>query len=540
MAFSIENLFAYELIDSRGNPTVACIAKVAKGKFLSKKSFTAKVLVPSGASTGAKEALELRDGDSSRFGGKGVKKAVHYINYVLGPSLIENDVNPADQAELDRFLMDLDGTENKSRYGANTILAVSLSVAKAVAKAKGLPFYQYVAELSGNPKVRKYVLPLPMVNVINGGAHSDNSLDFQEFMFVPVGASSMHEAVRISAECFHALAKYLKSKGLSTAKGDEGGFAPNFNSNEEALNAMLIAIANAGYKAGVIHGHVAIALDCAASELYDSNTKLYKFKKMIKAGCLSEEAGTKGTVQMIDYYVDLVEKYPIISIEDPLAEDDYEGFALLQKRIGKKVQIVGDDLYCTNPELTQMGIEKGLSNSVLIKVNQIGTLSETLNTMSLAKKAGWSCIISHRSGETEDTTIADIAVGTAAGQIKTGSFSRSERIAKYNRLLEIEIDLTSVNSTFYGLYSLFSLDFNNTELFKAKSYMVNERTGEVKCEVLKAELDQSFNKTSQIFDGVSAGVNPSEESEIKSMEAQKIEDDQEGEDKKKKSRFSKS
>ncbi|AFO52268.1 enolase [Candidatus Mycoplasma haematolamae str. Purdue] len=490
MGFQIENLFAYELIDSRGNPTVSCIAKVSKGGFLGKKFFTAKVMVPSGASTGAKEALELRDQDSSRYLGKGVKKSVHYINYVLGPSLIESNVNPADQAELDQFLIDLDGTDNKSRYGANTILAVSLAVAKAMAKAKGLTFYQYIAELSGNPKVSRYVLPLPMVNVINGGAHSDNTLDFQEFMFVPVGASSMHEAIRISAECFHNLAKYLNEKGMSTAKGDEGGFAPNLNSTEEALNAMMVAVERAGYKPGVIHGHVAFALDCAASELFDKNTGNYVFKKMIKAGLASQEAGTKSTAQMIDYYVELIGKYPIISIEDPLSEDDLEGFAILQKRIGNKVQIVGDDLYCTNPELTQMGIEKQLSNSVLIKVNQIGTLSETLKTMQLAKSAGWSCIVSHRSGETEDTTIADIAVGTAAGQIKTGSFSRSERIAKYNRLAEIEIELTSAKSTFYGLYSLFSLDFNNTELFKAKRYLVNEQSGEVRSEEVESSPEQ--------------------------------------------------
>ncbi|AFN65039.1 enolase [Mycoplasma wenyonii str. Massachusetts] len=493
MSFNIENLFAYELIDSRGNPTVACIAKVSKGKFVGKKSYTAKVLVPSGASTGAREALELRDEDPSRFGGKGVKKAVHYINYVLGPSLIENNVNPANQAELDQFLIDLDGTDNKSKYGANSILAVSLSISKAIAKAKGIPYYQYVSELAGNVGISKFTLPLPMVNVINGGAHSDNTLDFQEFMIVPVGASSMHEAIRISAECFHSLAKYLKEKGLSTAKGDEGGFAPNLNSTEEALNALLVSIEKAGYRPGVVHGHVAIALDCAASELYDRETKLYRFKKAIKAGLLSSEAGTRTSEQMVDYYVELVNKYPIISIEDPLAEGDFEGFSLLQKKIGKQVQIVGDDLYCTNPELTQMGIEKGLSNAVLIKVNQIGTLTETLKTMQLAKGAGWSCIVSHRSGETEDTTIADIAVGTSAGQIKTGSFSRSERTAKYNRLAEIEIELTTSSSTFYGLYSLFSLDFNNTELFKPKRYLVNE-SGEVKTEEITPEQLASAKK----------------------------------------------
>lgn len=479
MGFNIENLFAYELIDSRGNPTVACVAKISKGRFWGKKQFTAKVLVPSGASTGAREALELRDEDPARFNGKGVKKAVHYINYVLGPSLIENNINPANQTELDQFLIDLDGTDNKSKYGANSILAVSLSIAKAVAKAKGMPFYQYVSELSGSVGASKFTLPLPMVNVINGGAHSDNTLDFQEFMIVPVGASSMHEAIRISAECFHSLSKYLKEKGLSTAKGDEGGFAPNFNTTEEALNALLVAISRAGYQPGVIHGHVAIALDCAASELYDRETQQYRFKKAIEAGLISKDGGTKTSAQMVDYYVELVNKYPIISIEDPLAEGDFDGFALLQQKIGNKVQIVGDDLYCTNPELTQVGIEKGLSNAVLIKVNQIGTLTETLKTMQLAKNAGWSCIVSHRSGETEDTTIADISVGTSAGQIKTGSFSRSERTAKYNRLAEIEIELTTSNSSFYGLYSLFSLNFNNSELFKPKRYSVKEDTGEV-------------------------------------------------------------
>lgn len=321
MAFKIENVFAYEVLDSRGNPTVACIAKISSG-VLSKTFFSAKAMVPSGASTGEKEALELRDNDEGRFGGKGVKKAVHFINYVMAHSLIENNLDPSKQQELDNFLIDLDGTENKGRYGANAILAVSLSIAKAVAKAKGLPFYQYVASLMGNAYPSKFILPLPMVNVINGGAHADNIIDFQEFMFMPVGATSMHEAVRISAECFHSLQKILKKKGLNTNKGDEGGFAPDLNSVEEVLDIMVAAIENAGYKPGLINGHVGIALDVAASELYDEESKRYKFRKAIKANPKLEDEYVKTTNQMIDYYESLLDKYPIVSIEDPLDEND--------------------------------------------------------------------------------------------------------------------------------------------------------------------------------------------------------------------------
>ncbi|GCE63330.1 phosphopyruvate hydratase [Candidatus Mycoplasma haematohominis] len=468
MAFKIENIFAYEILDSRGNPTVACIAKVSTG-LLSKSFFSAKAMVPSGASTGEKEAIELRDGDSGRFDGKGVKRAVHYVNYVIATSLIENNIDPSKQQELDSFLIDLDGTENKGRYGANAILAVSLAVAKAVAKAKGMPFYQYIASLMGNAYPSRFILPLPMVNVINGGAHADNTIDFQEFMFMPVGAASMHEAVRISAECFHALQKSLKEKGLNTNKGDEGGFAPNLGSVEEVLDIMISSIERAGYRPGLINGQVAIALDVAASEFYDEETKLYKFRKAIKARPELEDSLVKTTAQMIDYYEELIEKYPIVSIEDPLDENDWDGFVLLMERLGRKLQIVGDDLFCTNPKITQEGVDRRVANAVLVKMNQIGTISETLKTIQIAKNAGWACILSHRSGETEDTSIADIAVGTSAGQIKTGSTSRSERIAKYNRLLEIEIELTTSNSVFYGLNSLFSLDFNEAELFKSRS-----------------------------------------------------------------------
>lgn len=483
MFLKINNVFAYEVLDSRGNPTIACIAKISSG-LVGKVFFSAKAMVPSGASTGEKEALELRDNDKTRYLGKGVKKAVHYINYVIAPSLIENGINPAKQSELDQFLIDLDGTEDKSRYGANAILAVSLSIAKAVAKAKKMPFYQYIASLIGNAHPSKFILPLPMVNVINGGAHADNTIDFQEFMFMPVGASSIHESIRISSECFHHLAALLKEKGLNTAKGDEGGFAPNLASAEEALTYMMMAIERAGYKPGVLGSQVALALDCAASELYDKVKKVYKFKKMIAAGLISESKGTKTTSQMIDYYSELIEKFPIISIEDPLDESDWDGFFELNQRLGGKIQIVGDDLYCTNPKITQEGVEKLLTNSVLIKINQIGTLSETLKTIQIAKNAGWTCILSHRSGETEDTSIADIAVGTSAGQIKTGSMSRSERIAKYNRLLEIEIELTAANSIFYGLYSLFALDFNNHELFKTKNYLIDHNKATVDVEIL--------------------------------------------------------
>lgn len=387
MAFKIENIFAYEVLDSRGNPTVACIAKISSG-VLSKTFFSAKAMVPSGASTGEKEALELRDEDEGRFGGKGVKKAVHYVNYVIAHSLIENNIDPAKQQELDNFLIDLDGTENKGRYGANAILAVSLSIAKAVAKAKGLPFYQYIASLMGNAYPSKFILPLPMVNVINGGAHADNTIDFQEFMFMPVGATSMHEAVRISAECFHSLQKILKKKGLNTNKGDEGGFAPDLNSVEEVLDVMVAAIENAGYKPGLINGHVGIALDVAASELYDDESRRYKFRKAIKANPKLEDDYVKTTNQMIDYYESLINKYPIISIEDPLDENDWEGFILMMERLGKAVQIVGDDLFCTNPKITQEGVDRKVANAVLVKMNQIGTLSETLKTIQIAKNAG--------------------------------------------------------------------------------------------------------------------------------------------------------
>lgn len=468
MAFRIENIFAYEILDSRGNPTVACIAKISTG-LLTKTFFSAKAMVPSGASTGEKEALELRDGDAGRFGGKGVKKAVHYVNYVIAPSLIENNIDPSKQQELDSFLIDLDGTENKGRYGANAILSVSLSIAKAVAKAKGMPFYQYIASLMGNAYPSKFILPLPMVNVINGGAHADNTIDFQEFMFMPVGATSMHEAVRISAECFHSLQKSLKERGLNTNKGDEGGFAPNLGSVEEVLDVMIESIERAGYSAGLINGQVAIAMDVAASEFYDEDTNTYRFKKAIRANPELESSLIKTTAQMIDYYEELIEKYPIVSIEDPLDENDWDGFVELMERLGNKLQIVGDDLFCTNPKVTQDGVDRRVANAVLVKMNQIGTVSETLRTIQIAKNAGWACILSHRSGETEDTSIADIAVGTASGQIKTGSTSRSERVAKYNRLLEIEIELSTANSVFYGLNSLFSLDFSAVDLFRSRS-----------------------------------------------------------------------
>lgn len=388
MSYKIENIFAYEVLDSRGNPTVACVAKVSVGR-ITKSFFSAKSIVPSGASTGEREALELRDGDAGRYLGRGVKKAVHYVNYVIAPALIDENIDPSKQDRLDSFLIELDGTDSKSRYGANAILSVSLAVAKAMAKAKRVPFYQYIASLSGNSNPSRFILPLPMVNVINGGAHADNTIDFQEFMFMPVGASSMHEAVRISAECFHSLQKCLKDKGFNTNKGDEGGFAPDLKSVEEALDFMITAIEKAGYKPGVDRqGQVAIALDVAASELYDRDRGVYVFKKMLKAGLMSESEAVKTTDQMISYYSELLDKYPIISIEDPLDERDWDGFAVMNEKLGKKVQIVGDDLFCTNPAITQEGIDSKVANAVLVKMNQIGTVTETLKTIQLAKNAG--------------------------------------------------------------------------------------------------------------------------------------------------------
>ncbi|XQP55660.1 MAG: phosphopyruvate hydratase [Mycoplasmoidaceae bacterium] len=448
---TIKAINAYEVLDSRGFPTIACTVTLTSG-------VKGKAMVPSGASTGQKEALELRDGDKKRFNGKGVLKAINNVNRIIGPQLIGK--NAGKQKEIDDFMIKLDGTNGKTKLGANAILAVSLAVAKASARASKVPLYHYIRSLVKECKTNEeYKLPVPMLNVINGGAHADNTIDFQEFMFMPIGAKNIREAVQMSSECFHALGKLLKDKGLSTSKGDEGGYAPLLKSAEEALDIMVEAIKAAGYKSGT-NQQVAIALDCAASELYDEQTKTYTFKKALANNILPKDKATLTTDQMINYLVELTKKYPIISIEDGLAETDWEGFAKLTALIGNKVQIVGDDLYCTNPNLTQEGLTKKATNAVLIKPNQIGSLSETIQTIQLARHSGWAAVVSHRSGETEDTFIADLAVALNCGQIKTGSMSRSERICKYNRLMEIEDEL-SLRGTYDGVKTFKNLGGTN-------------------------------------------------------------------------------
>lgn len=427
----IASVYAYEVLDSRGFPTVAC-------KVVLRNGIVGKAMVPSGASTGEREALELRDGDKKRYGGKGTLKAVNNVNNIIALALIDKD--PTKQKEIDDIMLKLDGTKSKTKLGANAILSVSLAVAHAAANSLKKPLYQYIRKniLEDNSEI--YEMPVPMLNVINGGAHADNTLDFQEFMFVPVSAKSIHQACQMASECFHALQKILKDRGDSTGKGDEGGFAPNLKTAEEALELMSAAVKAAGYHVGV-NKDVAFALDVAASELYDPNTKKYVFKKALDAKVWDNQKAVKTTDQMVNYLKELVTKYPIISIEDGLSENDWEGFKKLKKEIGNKVQIVGDDVFCTNPRILEQGIEQNIANAILIKLNQIGSLSETIETIKIAKKAGWNNVISHRSGETEDTTIADLAVALNAGQIKTGSMSRSERICKYNRLMEIENEL---------------------------------------------------------------------------------------------------
>jgi enolase len=382
-------------------------------------------IVPSGASTGEREALELRDNDKSRFLGKGVLKAVENVNEVIAEAIIGMDVT--DQNGIDRLMIELDGTHDKSKLGANAILGVSMAVARAAADYYGLPLYKYLGGFNAK------VLPVPMMNVINGGAHSDAAIDFQEYMIMPVGATSVKEAIRMGAETFHALKKVLKGRGQVTSVGDEGGFAPNLANNEEPLQVIVEAIKAAGYEPGK---DIALAMDVAASEFYDAEKKVYFLKKSTKE--------TKTTDQMVDYYEYLVGKYPIVSIEDGLGERDWDGWKKLTDRLGKKVQIVGDDLFVTNPAILKEGIDKGIGNSILIKVNQIGTLTETFDAMELAKRNNYTCVVSHRSGESEDTTIADIAVAFNAGQIKTGSMSRTDRIAKYNQLIRIEDELGTV------------------------------------------------------------------------------------------------
>lgn len=409
----IDHIQAREILDSRGNPTVEADVIVVGGVM-------GRAAVPSGASTGEHEAVELRDGDPKRFGGKGVLKAVNNVNDVIAHALRGKDA--LDQAAIDRALIELDGSPNKSNLGANALLAVSLATARAAAGYRKLPLYRYL----GGPEAR--TLPVPMMNIINGGAHADNNVDFQEFMIVPVGAERFSEALRMGAEIFHTLKSVLKKKGYSTSVGDEGGFAPNLKSNEEAIETILEAIAQAGYQTGT---DVLLALDPAASEFYDGGS--YVFKKSDGRKLSSE--------QMVSFWKHWADKYPIVSIEDGMAENDWDGWKALTEAIGQRVQLVGDDLFVTNTKFLRKGIELGVANSILIKVNQIGTLTETLECIELAKSNGRTAVISHRSGETEDSFIADLAVATNAGQIKTGSLSRSDRIAKYNQLLRIEEEL---------------------------------------------------------------------------------------------------
>jgi enolase 1/2/3 len=415
----ITRVHGREILDSRGNPTVE--VDVTAGAAFGRAG------VPSGASTGEREALELRDGDKSRYLGKGVRKAIAHVNGEIAEALTGTEL---DQRAIDQTLIALDGTPAKSRLGANALLGVSMAAARAAAVAEDRPLYEHLARLSGRPAGGTYVLPVPMMNILNGGAHADSSVDLQEFMVMPVGAPTFGEALRAGAEIFHALRAILKKAGHSTGVGDEGGFAPNLRSNREALDIVLEAIAKAGYSAGE---NIFIALDVASSELWDNGK--YVFKK-------SGEP-TRTSAQMVELWTDWVRQYPIVSIEDGLAEGDWDGWKVLTRALGERVQLVGDDVFVTNPEILKQGIADGVANALLVKLNQIGTVSETLDAIAMARSAGYGTIISHRSGETEDSTIADLAVGTSAGQIKTGSASRSDRVAKYNQLLRIEEELGS-------------------------------------------------------------------------------------------------
>lgn len=424
---TIVDVFAREIMDSRGNPTVEVDVILDDGTL-------GRAAVPSGASTGAYEAVELRDGDKKRYLGKGVLKAVQNVNEIIAPELI--GMEAMDQVAIDKLMIELDGTPNKGKLGANAILGVSMAVAKAAAAAANMPLYQYLGGFNTKE------LPVPMMNILNGGKHADNNVDIQEFMVMPIGAESFAQALRMCAEVYHSLKGVLKSRGLNTAIGDEGGFAPNLASNEQAIEVIIEAITKAGYKPGE---EIAIALDVAASEIYKDG----KYN-------LEGEGVVKTAAEMVEYYAGLVEKYPIVSIEDGMSEDDWEGWAILTERLGDKIQLVGDDLFVTNTERLSNGIAKGVANSILIKVNQIGTLTETFDTIEMAKRAGYTCVISHRSGETEDATIADIAVAVNAGQIKTGAPARTDRVAKYNQLLRIEEQLEDVaqyrgKAVFYNL-----------------------------------------------------------------------------------------
>ncbi|MFI3211822.1 MAG: phosphopyruvate hydratase [Eubacteriales bacterium] len=420
----ITNVYAREVMDSRGNPTVEVEVTTQSGAF-------GRAIVPSGASTGEREALELRDGDKSRFLGKGVLKAVSNVNEKIAEAIIGMDVT--DQNGVDQKMFDLDGTKDKSNLGANAVLGVSMATAIAASDYYGMPLYKYLGGFNGK------TLPVPMMNVVNGGSHADSTVDFQEFMIMPVGAKDINEAIRMGAETFHNLRNVLKAKGYNTNVGDEGGFAPSCeDGNEEPLQLIVEAIKAAGYNPSKDGkpGDIAIAMDVAASEFHNAETGMYE---LAKSG-----GGSKTTEEMVDLLAGWVEKYPIISIEDGLGERDWDGWKLLTDRIGDKVQLVGDDLFVTNPSILKEGIEKGIANSILIKVNQIGSLTETFDAMQMAKEAGYTCVVSHRSGETEDTTIADIAVGFNAGQIKTGSMSRTDRIAKYNQLIRIQDELGEI------------------------------------------------------------------------------------------------
>lgn len=424
----ITDVFAREILDSRGNPTVEVEVELESGVI-------GRAAVPSGASTGAFEAVELRDGDKSRYLGKGVLTAVNNVNEVIAPELIGMDA--LDQVLIDERMIELDGTPNKGKLGANAILGVSLAVAHAAAEACGLTLYQYIGGVNAK------TLPVPMMNILNGGAHADNNVDFQEFMVMPVGAESFREALRMCAEVFHNLRAVLKAKGYNTAVGDEGGFAPNLTSNEEALQVIIEAINKAGFKPGE---DVFIAMDVAATELYKEDGKYH----------LDGEGVVMTSAELVDFYEKLISKYPIISIEDGVSEEDWEGWKLATERLGKKVQLVGDDLFVTNTERLSRGIEMGVANSILIKVNQIGTLTETLDAIQMANRAGYTAVVSHRSGETEDTTIADLVVAVNAGQIKTGAPSRTDRVAKYNQLLRIEEGLGSM-AKYLGKKAFFNL-----------------------------------------------------------------------------------
>ncbi|EKO1106516.1 phosphopyruvate hydratase [Staphylococcus pseudintermedius] len=429
----ITDVYAREVLDSRGNPTVEVEVLTESGAF-------GRALVPSGASTGEHEAVELRDGDADRYLGKGVEKAVENVNEIIAPELIEGEFSVLEQVSIDKMMIQLDGTANKGKLGANAILGVSIAVARAAADFLGQPLYKYLGGFNAT------VLPTPMMNIVNGGSHSDAPIAFQEFMILPVGAESFKEALRWGAEVFHALAKILKKRGLVTAVGDEGGFAPKFEGTEDGVETILEAIKAAGLEPGK---DVFLGFDCASSEFYENG--VYDYTKFE-----GENAAKLTAEEQVDYLEQLVNKYPIITIEDGMDENDWEGWKLLTERIGDRVQLVGDDLFVTNTEILSKGIEQGIGNSILIKVNQIGTLTEAFEAIEMAQKAGYTAVVSHRSGETEDTTIADIAVATNAGQIKTGSLSRTDRIAKYNQLLRIEDDLYET-AKYEGLKSFYNL-----------------------------------------------------------------------------------